>query len=315
MAIPATDKISSTFGTPYIRDTFRNGDRFTASLRTIEDGLQAGKIWNQEFLAAKSWIADACEHAQHIAADEARRKRQPFNAATTVSYGDCRDDIGYAFQMNQAAKLSRNLKKLAKRIPDVLSPGIAEYILTLDQIDAVWKWLQSVKPIIVKGRKPAENPKPEDITNTGHCAICEVRFKLERHGERKMVHHGFRISDRMGHYYGHRSGKCFGTAYLPYELSNQANIEYKYFLEQELKDAESHLADLKASVPDTLLVQEYQKGIAFPVNVPYARGTKKYEDERQRRIWQTESEIRWLNEAIPYQQVRIDTWRLRTLAD
>ena len=29
----------------------------------------------------------------------------------------------------------------------------------------------------------------------------------------------------------------------------------------------------------------------------------------------TESEIRWLNEAIPYQQVRINKWKLQILAD
>jgi hypothetical protein len=315
MTIPATDRITATFGKKYIT-TFSNDNRhgedgFLASLRTVENGIQAGKIWNQEFLSAKHWIAAGCEHAQHIASDFTRGKQR--------SYGDCRDEIGYAFSMNQAAKMSRNLKKLARRIPAALSPDIAEYILTLDQIDAVWKWLQSAKPLIVKGRKPAENPKPIDLTNTAHCAICETRFKLERHrskhGEHPLVHHGFRISDRMGHYYGHRSGKCFGTGYQPYELSNQANIEYKYFLEQELKDAESHLADLKASVPETLTVQEWQKGLAFPVNVAYARGTKKYEDQRQHLIWQTESEIRWLNEQIPYQQTRIDTWRLQPLAD
>jgi hypothetical protein len=310
MAIPATDKIIATFGSPYIRDTYqRHTDHFTASLRTIEEGIQAGKIWNQEFLAAKSWIAGGCEHAQHISSDAARGEER------TRSYGDCRDDIGYAFSMNQAAKMSRNLKKLWRRLPGTFTQGIVGYVEVLDQIDALWKWLQSVKPLIVKGRKPPENPTPVDITNTGHCAVCEARFKLERHGARKMVHHGFRISDRMGHYYGHRSGKCFGTSYLPYELSNQANIEYKYFLEHELIDAQIYLGGLKASVPETLTVMEYQKGIANPVPVKYDRGTKKYEDERQHLIWQTESEIRWLNEQIPYQQKRIDTWRLQILAD
>jgi hypothetical protein len=313
MAIPATDKIIATFGTPYIRDTYeRHTDRFSASLRTIEEGIQAGKIWNQEFLAAKDYIAGGCEHAQHIASDPARGKH-------TRSYGDCRDDIGYAFGMNQAAKMSRNLKKLWKRYPDTFTQGIVGYVEVLDQIDAVWKWLQTVKPLIVKGRKPPENPTPVDITNTGHCPICEARFKLERHGSihgvRPMVHHGFRISDRMGNYFGHRAGKCFGTGYQPYELSNKANIAYKYFLERELKDAESYLADLKASVPDTLTVMEYQKGIAMPTPVKYDRGTKKYEDERQHLIWQVESEIRWLNDQIPYQQKRIDTWTLQTLAD
>lgn len=300
--IPSTDKISATFDKVYI-SPFTSGEMFHASLRTIQSGIEAGEIYNPEFQSAKSWIARGCEQSQHIAAELAQNGQR---------YGDCRDDIGYAFNMNQAAKLSRNLKKLSA---DKITPGIIDYIATLDQIDAVWKWLQTVKPIIKKGRKPAANPKPIDLTNTAHCAICEKRFKLERHGKRAVVHHGFSISDGMGHYFGHRAGKCFGTGFEPYELSNQANVHYKYFLEQELKDAQRYLAELQASVPDTLGVQEYQKGIRYPVTVNYGRGTKEYEKERQHRIWQVESEIRTLKTQIPYQQVRIDTWKKQELPD
>ena len=305
--IPATDKIKATFSTPYIRSAFVRGDMFDAALRTIEEGLAEGKIYNQEFIAAKDWIARGCEHAQHISSDGAREE-----SFRNLPGGDVRHDIGYAFQMNQAAKASRNLKKLS---PEDFTPGIAEYVATLDQIDGLWKWLQSVKPIIVKGRKPNPNPKPVDTTNMGTCAICEEAHKLERSASRHVVHHGYTISDGYGHYFGHRAGKCPGTGFPPYELSNAANKAYKKFLEGELKNAESYLADLKESKPDTLSVLEHKRGLSNPVRTDYPRGTAQYERERERRVSETEGEIRWLKDAIPYQQVRIDTWRLQPLAD
>src|SRR5271154_2741061 len=175
MTTPATDKITRTFGRAYI-SAYGSSKSFEAAIQTIANGLQAGKIWNQEFQDAKSRIASGCEHAQHISSDGARTR------GSHRSFGDCRDNIGYAFSMNQAAKMSRELKKLGKRTPDVITDGIANYIATLDQIDAIWKWLQSVKPIIVKGRKPNENKTEAQIVielkNTGICAICNHRQKL-----------------------------------------------------------------------------------------------------------------------------------------
>jgi len=185
---------------------------------------------------------------------------------------------------------------------------------TLDQIDAMFKWLKTFKAIIKKGRRPSAEPKAADVTNTGLCAICEQRQKLDHHrlvGSRKLVHHGYQMSEY--NHAGRRLGKCFGTNFLPYECSNQANKEYKYFLEQDLKDLETFLADLNASAMQTLPVTEYPKGLRFPKLVDYARGTEKYEQERKSRIAQTESQIRWTDDQIAYQQVRIDTWRKQPL--
>lgn len=61
MAIPATDLITKTFGTKYISSGYTQGDRFNASLVTVQDGLDAGKIYNQEFQNAKSYIGGGCE--------------------------------------------------------------------------------------------------------------------------------------------------------------------------------------------------------------------------------------------------------------
>ena len=318
MAIPATALISKTFSTPYIRSGYTSGDRFEAALRTIQEGLDAGKIYNQEFQNAKYYIAGGCEHAQHISADAARGRDA--NGNVNRSYGDCRDNIGYAFGMNQAAKMSRELKKLAKRIPAVLNPSTADYILTLDQIDAVWKWLQSVKPIIVKGRKPnVTNKTPEQIeaeyANTGHCCICTRRQKLSNGEvrERVMVHHGYQMSDY--NHSGYRMGKCFGTAELPYEVSCEANKKFLVVLKNTLKQLNASLKALKTSVPTELTVTEYPRGMRDPVQTPYAKGTPQYEKERESRIYSTESEIRQTKDLIEFHTARVENWKAAKLYD
>jgi len=312
MSIPATDKISATFPQKYI-NTFRNGDQFHNALHTIQSGIDAGKIYNQEFKDAKDWIANGCEHAQHVAANGAR--------GGSRSFGDCRDNIGYAFSMNQAAKLSRELKKLQKRSPEKITSGIVEYVATLDQIDAVWKWLQSVKPIIVKGRKPNVVNKTQEqieaeLTNTGHCAICGRRQKLsgEELRTRTMVHHGYQMSDY--NHSGYRVGKCFGTARLPYEVSCEANKEFLVILKRELKEYRASLKAYQNSEADTLMVTEYPTGrLRDAVQVPYAKGTTQYEKERQSRIHEKESRIRQTQSAIKYHEAKVADWKPVKLYD
>lgn len=312
MAIPATDLITKTFSTPYIRSGFTQGDRFDASLRTIDEALTAGKIYNQEFQNAKSYISSGCEHAQHIAADGARDRnaRYPDN--------DPRYDIGYAFQMNQAAALSRRLKKLDAAN---ITPGIQTYINTLDQIDGLKKWLDTVKPIIVKGRKPnVTNKTPEQIeaeyANTGHCCICTRRQKLsggEVLRERVMVHHGYQMSDY--NHSGFRMGKCFGTAELPYEVSCEANKKFLVVLKTTMKKLNAWLKSLKASEPAELTVTEYPRGMRDPVQTPYAKGTPQYEKERESRIYNTQSEIRQTKDLIDFHTARVENWKAAKLYD
>src|SRR5580658_2825526 len=176
---PATDKISVTFSTPYIRHGYTQGDRFALAVATLDAAKTAGVIWNQEFQDAKSYISSGCEHAQHISAGKARTEKEQILYKILPS-SDPRHDIGYAFGMNQAAKLARRLKKLPA---DQKTAGLVTYIETLDQINELFQFLKSFKPIIKKGRKPNVTNKTaaqiaEEIANTGICTICQNRQKL-----------------------------------------------------------------------------------------------------------------------------------------
>lgn len=311
MSIPATDKIIATFDSKYINSNFRQGRQFEDALVTIESGLTAGKMWNQEFQDAKHWISRACEHAQNIAADEAR-------LPSRQHYSDARDQIGYAFSMNQAAKLSRELKKLETKQPGSLTPGMKGYVAALDQIDGLWKWLATAKPILVKGRKPnVTNRTEEEIeaiySSTGHCPICTRRQKLVPGGaerQRPLVHHGYQMSDY--NHAGYRMGKCFGTAKSSYEVSCEANKEFLVILKDTLRNQEAALKSLQASEHATLNVMEYPKNAprnSDPVAVPYAKGTPQYEKARENEIRSTEGHIRQTKNEIEFHEARVANWK------
>lgn len=276
--------------------------KFQEAVALLESAVAAQKIWNTEFEDAKYWIAKAIEHAQDVMAEGTDARSNHFSYTS----GDARKDIGSAYSMNQAAPLNRRLKKLPK---EDVTPSIQAYIETLDEITSVWELIKSVKPFIVKGRKPNPNAVPVEIDrkNTGTCAICMKNTKLD--GADKLVHHGFTISNGV-HYFGHREGSCFGVEYLPYEFSPEGNRAYRKVLKGMLENYEQALKNLQAS-PDTLL--DLVREGAHYKEVTFHKGTPQYDKKLVERIREVENQIENCTESINWQQKMIDSWTLKAL--
>jgi hypothetical protein len=309
-----TDKITVTFSTPYIRSAFTQGDRFLAAIQTLEAGLAAGEIYNQEFINAKSYVSSGCEHAQHIAADGAISR----DVRRELPSSDPRHDIGYAFGMNQAAKLARRLRKLD--LADITF-GMMDYIVTLEQINELFLFLKSFKSIIKKGRKPNVTNKTaaqiaEEIANTGICTICQNRQKLT--AEQQMVHHGYQMSEY--NHAGYRIGSCFGCAFLPYEFSCEGNKQWlAQFLRPALKSAQQYMKSLKNSAMPTLertkeTYQGYGKKPLITVE-KFDKGTREYDEIRENEIDRTEFKISSLKGDIQFHDALVANWKLVPLAD
>ncbi len=304
---PATDKISVTFSTPYIRSGYTQGDRFALAVATLDAAKIAGEIYNQEFQNAKSYISSGCEHAQHIAAGKCRT-----DETRNLPSSDPRHDIGYAFGMNQAAKLSRRLKKLPW---DATTPGIAAYIETLDQINEWFQFLKSMKPIIKKGRKPNVNKTEamiaEENFNTGVCAICANRQKLD--DATTMVMHGYQMSEY--NHAGYRVGKCFGVAYKPYELSNEANIAFKPVLANYRSGIKKALATLPKLTSVDAKVDKWESGRRTEIDVTYTKEANPREFERE--IESRNNRLTWELETvegdIKINNAKINDWKLQPL--
>ena len=308
---PATDKISVTFSTPYIRHAFTQPDRFAVAVATLDAAKTAGEIYNQEFQNAKSYISSGCEHAQHIASDKARTEKDQILYKILPS-SDPRHDIGYAFGMNQAAKLSRRLKKLATAD---LTAGIQNYIATLDQINEWFQFLKSMKPIIKKGRKPNQNKTEAQIAeenfNTGVCAICANRQKLD--DATAMVMHGYQMSEY--NHAGYRVGKCFGVAYKPYELSNEANVAFKPVLANYRRDIKKALATLPLLTSVDAKKDKWEGGRRTEIDVTYTKEANPVEFKRE--IESRENRLTWELETveadIKINNAKINDWTLQPL--
>jgi hypothetical protein len=297
MSIPATDKIVATAATKHITHSF-DVSRFKGALRSLEIGQQMGKIYNMEFENAKYWIAQGTEHAQHIAAEKARTDK-------VYSDADPRGDIGYAFCMNQAASLARRLRKLDSKL---ITPGIQSYLETLDQIAAVYIWLKSFKPIIVKGRKPNPNAPPPDLTNMATCAICFRQQKLvKENNELVMVHHGFHISDGAGRYYGYRAGSCQGVGFQPYELSSEANEAYKKLLGAQLLCQQEFLQKLNKGEITTLQYRVRSTGDITEWKTT-SRGDSDWDKIFKKELNEAESNIKQIKSDISWQDDLIARW-------
>jgi hypothetical protein len=309
---PATDKISVTFSTPYIRHGYTQCDRFALAVATLDAAKTAGEIYNQEFQDAKSYISSGCEHAQHIAAGKARTEKEQILYKILPS-SDPRHDIGYAFGMNQAAKLARRLRKLD--LADI-SFELMDYIVTLEQINEWFQFLKSFKPIIKKGRKPNQNKTEAQIAaenfNTGVCAICGHRQKLE-HGAEVMVMHGYQMSEY--NHAGYRVGKCFGVGYKPYELSNEANVAFAPVLESHRVAIKKAIATLPKLTTVDINSHKWEGGKRVPVTVTYTKEANPYEFKQE--ITNRESRLEWeletVDRDIEVNTAMIQNWKLQPL--
>jgi hypothetical protein len=294
------------------RHAFTRGDRFAAALETLAAGKTAGKIWNVEFQDAKYFIAGACEHAQHESSHEAHDWQV---GGGIVHYDDARRDIGYAFGMNQAAKLSRNLKKLSA---DKMTSRIEAYIAVLDEIAALFTYLQSFKTIIVKGRRPVEKTEEQlhdETFNTGVCAICANRQKLD--SKVAMVMHGYQMSEY--NHAGYRVGQCFGVGYKPYELSNEANVAFAPVLENHRKATSSAIKMYKTpgKVTEVSVKKDKWEGARrTEIQVTYTPEANpvEFKQEVESRIARLENELRYIKADIKTNNAKITGWTLQPLA-
>lgn len=292
----------------------QKADLLAAAITTLEQGVTDKHIWNVDFTDAKSTLSYRIENAMQVIAEPCidiyRADRDAHYGRSSYSDNDPRYDVSGYMDVNRAPKLLRRMEKAAKTDAAYAVPALATYMEALRELVEIGKIIKAVKPFIEKGRKPAENPKEVDLTNTGICTVCENRQKLTT--TQAMVMHGYRISDGYGHYFGHRSGKCFGVNHKPYELSCEGNEAYLEYLKLELVQANKYVVRLRGAEMETLLVKEYVNHRLTTVSVE--RGTTKYERERLSRIIQVEGEIRQINSLIEYHTVKIANWTAQPLA-
>lgn len=282
-------------------------DRFASVIADFEKAVADKHIWNTDYESGKSYLSNRCEEAVNKA-----KAQQRSNPAYDRPQWSDNDPRWLTIYTPQFMSYPGAVKKLQKFKND---PYVAPLLPIFTEVALVAELVKSTKPFIEKGRKPNPNAKPVDLTNTGTCAICQKLFKLDN--GQKMVAHGYQISDGYGHYFGFRSGSCFGVGHTPYELSCEANKEYKAILEKNLKNVENHLAGLKSGEITTITVLEYEEtgnfGQRKQVAKDYHKGDEKWTRVLDREIRNVESAIKAVEYEIEQQGWLIQDWKAKPL--
>jgi hypothetical protein len=285
----------------------RREERWHAAKKMIAEGLANKQIWNTEFELAKSNLHAIGEAALEVPYDALlNRLRNDADWRVEVN-SEARWAISGYYQFNELPKRIRLLEKMQEPIRSQVEP----YLQVCRELVTVGNDLKAVKPFIVKGRKPNPNAPPVEVTmaNTGQCAICGRRQKMNKYNA--IVDHGFQISDGV-HYFGYRAGHCFGVGYEPSELSCKANQAYKKVLENSLSETEETLAELEASnfeqLSETVRVKEKNFNYRNEKRT-HLKGTPDYERVRKNNIDRAQEQIRTLKSDINYQAEIIKNWK------
>lgn len=161
-----------------------------------------------------------------------------------------------------------------------------------------------------------ESPVAGERPNTGTCPVCMERFKLTP--ARRMVAHGFRITDGFGHYLGYRLNRCLGVDQRPYELSPEGNIEFRKWAESVRLQQTEYLASLRAG--EVCILHRYEprrqrNGQVREKLIAYRKRGRHFRRILADEIAQTEAAINGLGTILERQQFLIDHWERRLLPE
>lgn len=278
--------------------------KFESSLKALEQGVADKKMWNADYENFKYWVNEGCEKALDKAADpwhELARagQRPPYNA------NDPRFNIGYMLSPLHARSFLNKLKKYAGE------PAVDAYIAILEEVAPVGELMKTLKPYIVKGRKPNPNPGPgPDLSNTGTCPVCMKIQKLSF--DSKMVDHGYTVP----HGWGGRNGHCLGFKHQPYELSNEGCVFYKTILKNQRAANDGYIVRLeKGEVPQFTRRYKSYKGPGKweEITEVTKKGDPKYDGIVKTEIEKTKQENSYIDSDLKIYQGYIDNWTLQPL--
>lgn len=286
--------------------------RFQEELAILEKGLADKKIWNVQLTDAKFRISNDIDKAAEFYANPFYEQRR--NERDSWDSNDPRFDISMFMNTGSAPKLLRNLEKKN----GYNNPTILEYMEFLREVVAIGTLIKALKPYVVKGRRPVEKTEEQlrdETFNTGMCAICARRQKLEM--SLKMVMHGYQMSDY--NHAGYRIGKCFGVGYKPYELSNEANVAFAPVLENHRAGIASAIKTLKVGAITEVDVKKDKwdgsvgKRVEYTVTYTKAANPVEFAHEIELRIARLESELRMVKDDIKTNKAKIDNWSAQPL--
>ena len=271
---------------------------------TYQSAIAEGKMWNVDFQDTKEALGRLFDAADNTISDLLH------DALSRAIAWDLTSDLlgsNYSNFTGRMARLEKKMNTLG------LAPEALTAVKTFAQpFLAVCPLVVAVKPLVVKGRKPAENPSlnARTIDHTGTCGCCNRNIKMTDGG--KMWDHGYTIDGR-GHGYGnsYKNGdSCFGVGYEPIEVSPKVWQDMLVRMERNL-----------ANLPECIVRAEaWMHSNKRPATLRF-REVETIEAADYRKTWMSHAsdlqgmrmELAHLKHAIPTMIANIAAWAPRAL--
>lgn len=271
--------------------------------------LEAGRIMNVQYKDLNYLITKATEREGRPIWENCGLEQGSALKATVYDYSAM---YGWgAFEVVKKAKQARKDAVLNYPYHDELQKKAVQDIKNfLARWEPLCERFLSLKPLIVKGRIPSENPRavPErTLDHTGTCGICGRNIKMRG---AILVDHGYTKG------YGFRNGICFGAHYKPIEISPEVLQAYLDYCQKRL-----------ATLPNIIVAEQERltKLQAEFKAIPGASGVGTLDpivvDLRKKlaackyRIMSLTSEQNALPEVIKDTSLRIKAWKVKPLPD
>lgn len=208
---------------------FEKSEKATQYLFHLYKAMENEKIYNPDFQSLKSGLNREFDKLRD-------HYIEPFRGLGNAPDSGVIWDTGYSLHEANAS-----LKRLQKRCGEIAperQQAFGELLDLYEEARGVWHMIQTIKPFIVKGRKPSDKPRktpPRTLDNTGTCAVCGQNVKMSG---KVLVAHGYTIRR------GWQEGNCFGVRHQPIEISPEGAEAYLKFLERVLHNTNNTIGQL-----------------------------------------------------------------------
>lgn len=202
----------------------------------LDAAIEVGGIYNPDFQDMKTYAA-----TRNLDADFSKAREDHYYPLLRTS--TCPDDINDLMSsIGSVSIVMFPSKKMVKLLAACDSDNAV--VVAINAIIEKWAPVadkfRTLKPMIIKGRKPSTTPRvtPErTLDNTGTCACCGNNVKLS---DGKIVNHGFTIR------HGWQEGACHGVGCDPIEVSPEGLHRFMTIIIATEKDERRELAFMKS---------------------------------------------------------------------
>lgn len=230
-------------------------DRGQKALDVLFDGLEAGELYNVDYKEACYVLGGEFERTTNVPIKDLETRSPVWFVARHVS-----ESLGMVTSINRLIRdhekwlknptVSRYDLDVVQEVPD------AALIVVQDVLEVLKSWKvyvdlrKTLKPMIVKGRKPTPKKALDPNAPMQTKGTCPACFRPMVVKDDRVVRHGWKESGwrRVGEYGNvYHSTPCFCTNYKPFEVSPEGTRAY---LDRVLKPFEAsetkYLVDLEA---------------------------------------------------------------------